>query len=296
MHKIITTFYFAFATITSIYAQNVGIGTITPTNKLEVVSAAATTTNTIINATNIGTQGNAVLGVSNSIGTTALRGTNSTGTGVQAYTTAGIALAGTSLSGIAIRAQSGTGYALSASGNIKISGGNTNPSNNALLLSDAAGNATWKRSGIAFSANQAVGSVGFNSSKIEFNAELYDTQNNFVDYAGAVTPGSSVFTAPIAGIYHFSSSILFESPTVNFASGKILLMVNGNTNLRNNAEAISRLDATRCYLYIDTDIHLNANDKVWIEVGHSVGNPNLFMPLSGTTYDCRFNGELIFAD
>ena len=201
------------------FSQNVGIGTATPVNKLDVVSTAAASTNASIHSTNTGISGNAVLGVSNNAGTYGVRGTSNAGTGVQGYTSTVYALVGTSLSGTAVYAQSG-GYGLISSGKIKFSGGNTNPSDGALLTSDANGNATWKRSNLAFSANTAVNAVPDRTfTKVEFSNEEFDTQNNFVQYTGTANAGSSVFTAPVAGIYHFSSAVLFEQPDVEEGSG-----------------------------------------------------------------------------
>lgn len=298
----------AIATISfASFSQNIGIGTTTPNSALDVLSSAATSTNATIYGTNNGTTGSGIYGISNSIGTYGVRGISNTGTAVQGYTNGGYALLSNAASGTAIHAQSISGYGLYSSGKLRFSGGNTNPTDGALLTSDATGNATWKRSNLAFYANSAVNSAITNTPiKVEFNNEVYDTQNNFVDYAGAPTTGSSVFTAPVAGVYHFSSSILIEKSGLEqydlyLRNGIIRLMINGTLESTITGFAIQHQNASSTYsdyvyLYIDLDVHLNANDKVWIEAGLDHYSSALSAPLNAFSYNGRFNGELVFED
>jgi hypothetical protein len=301
--KKITLSVLSFISISvAAFSQNIGIGTSTPAHTLDVVSAVSASNNAAIYATNTGTSGNAVLGVANSIGTYGVRGLSNTGTGVQGYTSGGYALAGSAITGTAVFAQSNTGYGLIAAGKLKLSGGNTNPSDGALLTSDATGNATWKRSNLAFYANSAINTAipaGNTWTKVEFNNEEYDTQNNFVDYAGAVTSGSSVFTAPLTGVYHFSSSVLLEKLNIgqsqDISDASIKLVQGGNLITTSKSPGIWRPNTSYCYLYIDVDIHLTANEKIWVEVVYNHGGGAL-ATCNQASYNGRFNGELISAD
>ena len=310
MKKIILTGVAMFTILIAAFSQNVGIGTATPANKLDVTGAAPSSINATIYATNTGNYGNGILAESNGINTVGLRGTSTTGTGVLGKTLVGTAMVGTSLSGTAVYGQSSTGYGLISSGKLKISGGNTNPTAGALLVSDANGNATWQRSGLAFSANTPVNSIPGGSNgiaKVEFSNQVFDTQNNFTTYTGTVTSGSSVFTAPVAGIYHFSSAILFEKTGVeqystDILNGTISLMQNGVIVVNSNSASVTHPNGSggySCFVYlsVDADVHLNANDKIWIEAGNiQNANTTTPIPLNASPMNSRFSGELIFAD
>ncbi|MES2776842.1 MAG: hypothetical protein V4722_21875 [Bacteroidota bacterium] len=292
-----------------VFSQNVGIGTTIPTSKLDVVSAAITSTNATIYATNNGTIGSAIHGISNAVNTYGVRGATNTGTAVQGYTNGGYALISNASSGAAILVQSQAGYGLVASGKLRFNGGNTNPTDGAVLTCDAEGNATWKRSNLAFFANGAVNNIANHALvKVEFNNEVFDTQNNFVDYAGTVTSGSSVFTAPVAGVYHFSASVLFEKSGLvqyeqDLNNGTIKIMLNGVAIADHSSSRVNHLNSSSSfsdylYLYIDVDVHLAANDKVWVAAMHEqyAHSSTTSVPLDGSSYNGRFNGELVFAD
>lgn len=91
--------------------QNVGIGTPTPTNKLEVISAVTSPTAATIYSSNIATVGSAVYGISHAAGTTGGQGASNIGTEVLWYITKLFTLSVGALSGTATYANSISGKA-----------------------------------------------------------------------------------------------------------------------------------------------------------------------------------------
>lgn len=286
-------------TAAAAFAQNVGIGTDNPANKLEVVAAVTDGANAVIYSTNTGTAGSAISGTSNAVNSFGVQGTSNFGTGIYAYSNSYIGVSAGAVTGTSVYASSVSGYGLQVSGNVKLSGGNTNPSTGAVLTSDASGNAVWKPKKIGFFAKAAA-----NSSipvsvfrKVEFSTEEFDHQDNFVNYTGTTNTASSVFTAPVAGIYHFSSSVLFESAD-DINSGQIRLVKNASGTVLANYEALSGNTAAGARfvsLEINGDFHLNANDKVWIEVAQRNTTSDV-IGLNHAADRGRFSGYLIVAD
>ncbi|MES2772565.1 MAG: hypothetical protein V4722_00180 [Bacteroidota bacterium] len=284
-------------------AQNTGIGTASPVNKLDVVGTASSLYNSVIYATNTGTTGNAILSESNNAGTYGVKGLSSTGTGVQGYTTGGVALVGISLSGMAIYAFSSNGYGLQASGKLRFYGGDMNPSNGAVLTSDASGNATWKPV-CSFFAKGAVNPAvaGTNPTKVEFMNEEYDLRNNFANYAGTATNTSSVFTAPVAGSYHFSAAVLYKkvSPSQfpEFA-GIQLDKRDTPTSLwttitENKSNMIYEAGILYYFLNIETDVYLEVNEQVCVRTSYETNGGGAQIGLDNNNAHGRFSGELIF--
>ncbi len=281
------------------FSQNVGIGTNTPNNKLEVVSTVTAPSVASILGVNNGTTGTAIVGSSSASNTIGLIGSSNHGYGVQGFTNNNIGVGGFTLSGTALSASSFTGYALQVFGKLKLAGGNTNPSDGAILTSDAIGNATWKKSNIAFLGTDPVEASFVNgvSQKVEFINTSYDLNNNFLDYNGGTTPAtSSTFTAPVAGVYHFSSSITFLKNTSNkyyFDYAEIKLIKNGSSlAIYRGSPKEDYIAQSEIYLQIVGDFHLNAGDKIWIEaaqvnVGATAEKPGAF---------ARFSGHLLVAD
>lgn len=281
--------------------QNIGIGTTNPVNKLEVTSAVENSLLATVYANNTGTAGSGLQGVSDSLGTTGVQGTSNNGIGVYGFSNSNIAIAANATLGNAVYASSVTGLGLSVSGNIKFSGLNTNPSNGAVLTSDASGNAVWKPKKIGFVSYRAVNSAIPISTfrKVEFTNEEIDHQNNFTPYPGSTNPSTSVFTAPVTGYYHFSAGVMFEHNR-DIESGQIRLVKNSSSTVLANQEVRAKptsytLNYYFVSLQIQGDYFLNANDKVWVEVAqrNSAGNSISlnFSPAYG-----RFSGFLRFAD
>ncbi|HOZ51658.1 MAG TPA: hypothetical protein PLU17_07375 [Chitinophagaceae bacterium] len=264
------------------------------------VKGYATGANSIgVYGESIGSTGYGVIGLSNSTGT-GIIGQSTYGTGVHGYTySSGSAVLGESEYGTGVKSSSTFGYALETNGAVKIAGGNTNPSSGAVLTSDASGNAVWKNNKISFCA-RGVSTVTVPDilyTKVEFTSEDDDLQNNYNLYAGSTNSNSSTFIAPIAGIYSFSSAlILFMNSSVyNFNNASIAIVKNGVAYAYANGLPKNSIASSSIFLDVDATMHLNVNDKVWIEVyqDNTAGNPQGFFYNANSN---RFSGHLLFAD
>ena len=245
-------------------------------------------------ATSNGSNGVVGLGTaSNGVG---VRGESNTGTGMIAYSTSGTGLYANSLSGLA----------LNVSGNLKIAGGNTNPSNGAVLTSDADGNAVWKPNRIGFHA------LGINTShddlhsgiwyKVIFSSEAYDFENNFASYSGSAIPApadASTFTVPVTGVYHLESylSLRINGQTAAEVSASIRIKVvrNVTTFYIETLPAVEKnyhswFDATFVLFKISSDYLLLPGDKVSVEITHY--NADEAHASIEHDYNYRFSGRL----
>ncbi|MFN0189633.1 MAG: hypothetical protein ACKVQV_13105, partial [Bacteroidia bacterium] len=189
-------------------------------------------------------------------------------------------------------------------GKVKISGGNTTPGTGKILTSDASGNATWQTlqvtPKVAFKAIGGTSKLFPNNAytKQEFATEDYDLSNNYTAYAGSSTTTSSVFTAPLNGIYHFSagSSFTMISATNSFEFTDIFLVVetNGIPQIVANREGVIKNRVTTCYadLQIDTDIKLVAGQKVYVQLKQFNGSSISHSSTTNVTQN-YFSGHLV---
>lgn len=237
--------------------------------------------------------GYGVLGTSSSATGYGVSGINATGTAVYGFS------GGT---GTALRGVSSSGYGLLSSGNLRLTGGNTNPSAGAVLTSvDASGNAVWKPHKIAFAASAAQNQSITNSTyrKIEFATESYDFGDGFLPFTGTTTTATSVFTAPVAGIYHFSAGIGFYivSSVHNIDYAEIKLYKNDSPiatvvgTMANNGATSSSNAA------LSKDISLVAGDKFHVVVYQR--NDGGLSAISNNGFEediCWFTGHLIIAN
>jgi len=177
-------------------------------------------------AFNITNAGTAILGVSSNVSTAAINGANNStggigvfgssgaasGTGVIGQSISGTGVFGNSTDGVGVKASSTNGLALQVNGNLKIAGGNTNPTNGAVLTSDANGNAVWKTNRVAFRGFDINGSYltipPFASQQIYYAGENYDFSGGFIPFPNDIPKpaNASTFAIPIDGVYHFDAS------------------------------------------------------------------------------------------
>jgi C1q domain len=244
-----------------------------------------------IEGTGNGTGGFGVVGNSMSLSGYGIYGLNPTGTAVYGFSASG---------GVALRGNSPTGYALLTNGNLRLTGGNTNPAEGAVLTSvDANGNAVWKPGKIAFSVlNTANTSINANTwRKIEFVNEAYDLGNAFQPYAGSTTDASSVFTAPVDGIYHFDATVYaaITSPSYNIDRGIISLYKNGVEIASKGNNPFNLSTASQIFADLSLDVQLNAGDKIWVMLFQS-NDGNLTANTQNVNYKNSFSGHLVFAE
>ncbi len=276
------------------------------TSNDEVFSITNTGTGTAISATSSGNSAAAIEGNSSAaVSGYGVLGTSSsaTGFGVSGINATGTAVYGFSGgNGTALRGVSSSGYGLVSSGNLRLTGGNTNPSAGAVLTSvDDSGNAVWKPHKIAFAASAAQNQSITNNThrKIEFATESYDFGDGFLPFTGTTTTATSVFTAPVAGIYHFSAGMNFYivSSVYNIEYAEIKLYKNDSsiatvfgTMAKNGATSSSNGTLSK-------DISLAAGDKIHVVVYQRNDGGLSAISNNGNRDDyCWFTGHLIVAN
>ncbi|CAN5774712.1 hypothetical protein BH10BAC3_BH10BAC3_05180 [soil metagenome] len=284
---------------------NVGIGTITPASKLQVVGSGVN----IVYGLNNGASGSGVIGESNAVNTYGIKGLSGNGIGVYGETSNGtavkgygndagsVAVFGSSLAGTGVKAVSFTGKALEVIGNLQISGGNTNPSTGAVLTSDATGNAVWKVNMIGF---EAFSSTFFNqnindeaTTIMSYDQNPYDPGNNF--NLNSAATDKNTFIAPVSGFYHFDAycNVFLNSTTTNLQDASISIYKNNNaTNYWQSGSAPNNSTTdSEIALSISRSMHLNAGDKITIRV-----YSNNLISLVAQLSNRQFTGHLIYAD
>ncbi|MES2797678.1 MAG: hypothetical protein V4683_17045 [Bacteroidota bacterium] len=244
---------------------------------------------------NFGT-GTAIKGFASNVNSNGVYGETTNGSGVKGYSNnvGSVAVFGSSLQGTGVKAYSVSGTALDVIGNVKISGGNTNPSSGAVLTSDANGNAVWKNRKVGFTAKQELGqSVAYNSfAKLTFDDVSYDAGDDY--HTSSEAPDNNSFVAPVSGFYHFSAAanLRITSATTNIISGNLILSRN-NTGFAAGVanKSIDTPSYSETYVQVVGDVRLFAGDRVTVQ-GWAINNGDL--PTSASSK--RFSGHLVFAD
>lgn len=270
------------------------------------------------------TFGNGILGIANGNSSTAIRaiasGDETYGIMVTAKNGKAISSFATGATGTAAsfyQANPG-GMAMEVTGNVRISGGNTNPGMGKVLTSDAIGNASWQAI-----PSQATPKVAFkikdvypgglnNYSESNWFKVYYNTVE--YDYGSSISAGGttshSVFTAPNTGLYHFDASVgvnkdgifaWIDLVKIN-ASGQhssIKTMVYGETLMDDPANI-----APRQTYSVSTDAKLTAGDRVYVRFRWINGHfsETTFTGISATSGGSvyfpttQFSGHLVIAD
>jgi hypothetical protein len=265
----------------------------------------------VVGINNNGTGGNGVMGIAHAANSAGVNGVSNNGTGVWGYSNENIGVRGGTISGTALFGNSTSGYGLEVVGKVKISGGNTNPVNGAVLTSiDASGNAVWKPNRVAFGVtgiNSIYELVPNNSARrVQFyGTDLYDLTQSYTPLVGNNTynpASSSTYAIPVTGVYHFDVSVeLFnydfnDAPDYNSLLGSIVLKLNRNGNVSSIAEnipgerSIFSDSFTRISFTISRDFSLNAGDRLYVEVEQSNNAEIDFVIVPKRTY---FTGHLV---
>ena len=228
-------------------------------------------------------------------GSIGVSGESASGTGVKGYSNnvGSTAVFGSSLAGTGVKAYSFTGTALDVIGNVKISGGNTNPSQGAVLTSDATGNAVWKNNKIGFSATSTTDQSVLSNLYLKMAVnEIYDTGNDFNSSTAATDP--STFIAPVNGVYNFSAraQLSIVSFVNNVEFGQIVIFKNGSYySASDGNQASNSAGTSQLQLSISEDLRLNAGDKITIQI-RQVNSSGVAQTLDAKT----FCGHLVYAD
>lgn len=122
-------------------------------------------------------------------------------------------------------------------------------------------------------ASQNTSALSF--AKVVFDAELFDTNNNFA---------SGTYTAPVAGFYQFNARV----GTGGIVNGAISIYVNGSDKYR-GVEGNLTSGVNNGY-NVSTLIQLSANDTVEIYIYSSA---TVALAVGSTVFATYFNGFLV---
>lgn len=278
--------------------SSVGVRALNTTGFAIYATGTPTGTNPVIYGVSNSTGGSGVRGKSDGVTGYGVYGESIAGKGVVGYgnNIGSVGVDGSSLVGTGVRASSFAGTALEVDGNLKISGGNTNPSAGAVLTSDASGNAVWQKP-ILFKGTYYSG-TGYNLPHntwvtATLNQAFDLGGNNFFPTGSATNPNS--FVVPVSGYYDFSGyvRIALYSSVYNIERVEYYLSINNSTTIfGTESNAInSNANSSSANIVFNEIIHLNAGDVVKLQVQQISGNS-----LTAKMYETIFTGKLLYKD
>ena len=273
-------------------------------------------TGVAIQASSTATSQAAIVGSSAAVGGYGLVGQNhqASGFGVAGFSTAGSAVFGSSTgSGTALRGTSSSGYGLLVSGNLRLFGGNTNPSAGAVLTStDANGNAVWAQPHkVAFRASGVHSSFLWvpneTIQKVHFASESYDHGNSFQPTtSSSPSVAMSSYVVPVSGVYHWEVSLNLwfgggtPSPTANIDYAVANIMVNRGGNvfplltIKLPDSYVVQPQISQCIINGSSDNRVLAGDIIYVDVRYSGNAPNFKLDASASS--TFFSGRLVIPD
>ncbi len=159
-----------------------------------------------------------------------------------------------------------------------------------ILTSDAAGNATWKPKSVAFYAGMdPSGGTQTVSQNVPTTLVFQSGTSSFaLNDGGGYNNASGQFQAPVAGVYQFNVNII----TAGAVSGyfKLNLVHSSGNHIAEKNGFFNTITQAWNSETITVTVHLNAGESVWVEMYNTNGGASFYRDQSS------FSGHLVYAD